>query len=144
MQPKNLMEEINLRKWNKCDFNMPKHHCRKHRKLHDRLFVAAEKDNTTFHFQLVKNYALRAWNYDKWVSFLEKYVESDEHESYFWLGKATNHHTHLLCMPALWAHYKACHNDDFKVIDGTYANKIEVFNSLMKIHENQWKTCLST
>ena len=114
-------------------FSVPKHHRGKHRKLRNWLLVIVEKDSTKMFCQLVRKRTRPALETIINECVLPgTLIESDEHKSYFWLGKTTNNRTYRPCRPALYTHSTVCHKDGFKAADGTHTNKVEGCNSLLK------------
>ena len=97
------------------------------------LLVIVEQDTTKFVCQLVGKRTRPALE-----SMINNHVEvgttikTDEHKSYYWLGKTTSARTYQPCRPALYIHKKCNHSVGFKAYDGTHTNEIEGQNNLIK------------
>ena len=114
-------------------FKVPKHHRGKYRKLRNWLFVAVNKENSTFYCYLVRKRTRPALETITNACALPgMHIESDEHKSHFLLGKTTNDKTCQPCRPALHTHAIVNHSKGFKSENKTHANKVEGFNSLIK------------
>ena len=59
-------------------------------------------------------------------------IKTDEHKSYYWLGKTTSSRTNQPCCPALYIYKKCNHSIGFKAYDGTCANEMEGQNNLIE------------
>ena len=114
-------------------FKIPKNHRGRYNKKRNWLLVAIEEGTTLFFCQLVRKRTRPAL--ETIIHECVKpgtHIKTDEHKSYFWLGKTTNARTYQPSRPALHTHSTVCHKKTFKAADGTCTNKVEGQNSVIK------------